>query len=142
MTQTKQEINETLLYQYVAKLPPSLSTARFDEFYPVPDEAAIDAGVFTRYFIRQANHRAGYITEIDSSTYNEFRSNKMYKVIELPWRIKGQLDDVFGPQDGNTPVRTYTGVKTANALTLKEAEKEMPGITRQLGNLIQFWVGQ
>lgn len=140
--QTKQEINETLLYQYVSKLPPSLSTARYDEFYPVPDQAAIDAGFFTRYFIRQANHRAGYITEIDSSTYNEFRSNKLYKVIELQWRIKGKLDDEFGPQQGNTPVRTYTGVKTANALTLKSVEKEMPGITRQLGNLIQFWVGE
>jgi len=142
MSQTKQEINETLLYQYVAKLPASLSTARFEEFYPVPSEADIDNGVFTRYFIRQANHKAGYITEIDQSTYSEFRSNKMYKVIELPWRIKGKLDDEFGPRDGNTPIRTYTGVKTANALSLKEAEKEMPGITRQLGNLIQFWIGQ
>lgn len=140
--QVRQEINESVLYQYISNVPPSLVSAEIEELFPVPEQDAIDSGVMMRYFIRQINHRTGYITEIDKSTYNKFRSNKLYKVIEIPWRIAGALDDVMGPRDGNTPTRLYTGVKTSNEMTLKAAESEMSGITRQLGNPVQFWIGR
>jgi len=139
--EAKHEISEAVLYQHVAKIPSSLNGNKFNEYYPEPTSEAIDIGVMTRYFIRQSNHQTGYITEIDSSTYTEFKLNKLYTVLELPWRIRGRLDDEFKPSMIGKPIRLYTGVKTANELTLKDAEAQMPGITRQLGNLMQFWVG-
>lgn len=139
---TKQEMSEAYLYELISKVPMSLSVEKYDEYYPEVTEEALDSGILVRYFIRQANHTTGYITEIDKPTYEKFSRNSLYLVISVDWRIVGELDDKFGPRSINTPVRIYTGVKTSNELTLADAEKIMPGISRKLTNIVQFWAGR
>lgn len=139
---TYQEFSETLLYQYISNLPPSLSADLFDEYFPTLSADIIDNGVMMRYFIRQANHRTGYITEVDVTTYNQFSLNALYTCVALPWKIRGALDDLVPSPYPNAPVRTYTGVKTANILSLELVEEELPGIRKKLNNITQFWIGE
>ena len=136
---TDADINEPLLYQYIASVPPSLEGARFDEYFPTPQHT--NAELMDRYFIRQVNHRFGYITEIAQSTYIKFKTHKLYATVVIPWRIAGPVDDEMGYKGAGPLVRVVTGAKTANTLSLATAEEDMPGITRKLANVLQFHTG-
>lgn len=126
---------------YFLRKPPKTLTMKppMVDYYPEITEDDVDKGYVTRYFIRQSNHRTGEIIEIDSGTYRKFKTNPLYKTIELEWKITGKLDDVFGPMDKNSPTRLITGVLTANRLAVEEADKDMPGLKNKLLNYAQFW---
>lgn len=134
------DVNE--LYTGLLPSPTILShTVDIVEYYPHPTKDEIDIGVMVRYFVRQANHRTGYITEITKAASDTLKDVPVYKTISLEWKITGALDDILGPQHINTPVRLYTGVRTANELTATRFDKEMPGLKDKLRNYVQFWIG-
>lgn len=124
----------------VPTFPTSLTLIpEFEEYYPNITERDIDNGSIIRYFVRQANHSKGDITEIDQKTYVRLKNNRLFKVITLSWKITGPLDDVAGPNKVNSPVRLLTGVNTANRLAIEDADKEMLGLKYKLTNYSQFW---
>lgn len=108
-------------------------------YYPVPTKREYEEGRMMRYFVRQANHSVGEITEVAKTTYDRLRTNPFFKTVAVIWRISGDLDDVPGPRNVNTPTRLYTGVITANRLALELANEEMPGMINQITNLTQFY---
>jgi hypothetical protein len=116
-------------------------TVELVEHYPSVTKEDIDNGFMMRYFIRQANYRSGYITEISKSLAETLKEHPVYKIVMLEWKISGALDDILGAQKINTPVRTYTGIRTANELTATRFDKDMSGLKDRLRNYVQFWVG-
>ncbi len=132
---------ESQIYDSIHKSPKSLTVSLpFEEYYPEITDEDVDNGFIIRYFTRQSNHHTGEIYELDKRTYNKVSSNPLYNVIALDWKITGKLDDIMGTQIGNSPVRTYTGVNTANQKAVNEADRELPGMKYKLMNFSQFWV--
>lgn len=130
------------VYNIIGNPPKSLLGLELTEQLPqlTPDD--IDKGTIDRYFVRQVNHASGEIVEVDNKTYTRLLSNALWNVIKITWRISGKLDDVLGPQTGNSPNRLYTGVLTANTIATNDAEKYMPGIKLKLPNPAQYWIGR
>lgn len=135
---------ETAMIEYngFGKIPSSLAGTAIDEYYPVISKDDITQGYVVRYFARQANFKVGEITEISPQTYQRIKSNALFNIISMEWKIAGPLDDVMGIPHINSPTRLQTGVITANKLTLATAEKDMPGLQYKLMNPTQFWIGK
>jgi hypothetical protein len=130
------------IYNSIAKIPKSFVDTWLAEIFPKIDQEDIDNGFIVRYFAQQVNQRSGVIFEIDKSTFNRLQNNHVYRTISIEWRIKGALDDVLGPPHINTPRRKYTGVLTANRLSLEMGDKQLPGLKYRILEYNQFWVGQ
>jgi hypothetical protein len=128
-------------YNAVGSVPASLQHVDIPEHFPQITDEDIQTGYINRYFSRQANHDAGFITEISKSTYERLKLNPLYNTVEIRWRISGKLDDIKGLTDVNTPTRIYTGVVTANLITLDQAEQQMKGMKTRILHPTQFYVG-
>jgi|SRR6185312_1505246 len=126
-------------YSQAISIPKSLLSADIEDFTPTITKDDIDKQFIYRYFCKQVNQPLGEIVEIDSNTYSKLTMNNMYKAIQIIWRIAGPLDDIPGPPNINTPTRLYTGVITANTLTIQQAEKDLPGMKYKVINFTQFY---
>jgi hypothetical protein len=128
------------MYNKNANIPDSLTEEVLIDYVPHVSQEDIDRGYMIRYFVRQANHIDGFITEVAQSDYESLKTNHFYVTLELHWRITGPLDDIPGPNAVNTPTRLYTGVTTANSLALNEGEKVLPGIKLRLRNPTAYYI--
>lgn len=96
---------------------------------PTTDDYRI--GYIERYFAKSRTNIKGQIIEISKDEYNKLTAifpasaAQYYKVIKLRWMIKGTSGDL----------------QRKNSRTLLYQQKNMPGITLYLGNLLQFWQG-
>lgn len=110
-------------------------------FLPLPSQEDYDNGFIYRYFIRRVNDVTSPIIEISEEDYGYLEKNKnnfisiLHKTLRLKWMIRGIKDDVYN--DNN--MRMYSGVFDTNKRTLNKHEKEFPGITSYLNNLLQFY---
>lgn len=141
-TPSKNELRE--VYSVVGKNLPSFQPLEqffVREYFPQPTTEDIDNEYLIRYFTRPANQHAGEIYEISKQTFDRIKTNNLYKSISMKWRVSGKLDDVMASPDINTPVRLYTGVLTANKLSLDMAESEMSGMKQKITNYAQFYKG-
>lgn len=130
------------IYNSIAKPPKSLLGVDLNEYIPKLSEDDIDRGTIERYFVRQANHLVGEIVEIDKQSFERLKANALWQTVQLTWRIAGDLDDVLGPPNINSPVRTYTGVITANQMAIDEGNAVLPGLKYKLMNNTQYWIGR
>ena len=93
------------------------------------------AGFVTRYFIKKTNEFL--IIEIDSKQYDMYQSNKfdvlLYTSIQLNWTITGEVAD--------TTVNgvLIRGVQTKNNSVIRQAEKQLPGISTILTDPLQYY---
>lgn len=117
-----------------------LTTLRFD-YIPNIKQEDLDRTYITRYFCRRANLNDGEIVEISRQTMNKLKKYSIFKFVEVPWKIKGQLDDIPGPNNINTPTRLFTGVITSNTEMVNMKNKEMPGLKNKLSNPLQYYQG-
>lgn len=98
-------------------------------FLPQPTFNDYQRGYIIRYFVRARNDLSGLVTEVDRT---QFESQKQgisrginsgyYTSVSLRWKISG----------------TIAECEEANFNAVLEAERQMRGIRRKLGNLIQF----
>lgn len=133
-------VDETASWVYPTLTGPLANDMFLQEHYPSVSKIDIENGYITRYFMRQANHQQGDITEIDVRDYNRLKSNPLFKILSLQWKITGPLDDIIGPSYINSPVRIQTGVETANKMMVENLDVDLPGLKYKLMNYIQFWV--
>ena len=153
-------------YARVGKIAPKLKPESMEPYTPHPTKREYQFGEILRYFARFGTHKSSIdITEISNTTYAKLTANKLYSVISIRWRIVGKLDDewamlnpdgTYGPivqitegltikridpdlTIGPNVIRLYTGVVTANKLSVALADEDMPGIKDYLTNYIRFW---
>lgn len=91
-------------------------------------------GFVMRYFIQ--NKSTKKITEVDKSTYLQFKSLALYLVIEIRWIIIGVDDDIY-TKDGSI----ISGVRHQNTVTVDEYNTIMPGLSQVLKNPLEFFNG-
>lgn len=97
-------------------------------FVPRPKIEDFQRGFIIRYFAKQRNNSRANIVEIDRSQFVSHSESvgglntTFYKVISLKWKIIGSLEKI----------------QAVNFFSVKNAETLMQGITKRIGNLLQF----
>jgi len=98
---------------------------------PQPDAEDYRIGYIERYFAKPRVNEKAQIIEIDKDEYLKLTgifptsASSYYSAIRLRWVINGTFDEI----------------QRKNSNTLIFQEKNMPGISLYLGNLLQFWQG-
>ena len=111
-------------YRY-EKINNSLSEYELPEIIThVPNPLADDykRGYIKRYFIQKANDATGYIYEIDSLSFLNFKISPFFNVVIIRWRITGTTDEI----------------KESNSNSIKLAMKTIPSLHLYLPNYLQF----
>lgn len=91
-------------------------------FVPTPEEFDYRRGYVTRYFTQKTNDKNYPIFEISSFTYNSLIDNPFYNVVQLNWRLTGNINDI----------------KDSNFKSVKLASVNMPNLMMYLPNYLQF----
>ena len=103
----------------------------------------IDRGYITRYFVSSSSQSSGNeIIEITKKHARTLRNSSLYRIVEIPWRIRGGIEDILPPPHmPNPPERLYTGVRTANLMAIEQASEQIPGIKFKLVDPLEFYIG-
>ncbi len=92
-------------------------------------------GYITRYFLKKVNEDVIY--EVDDIHYFDHLSNvidvHLYNGTAVTWYITGDTTDTI---NGTT---TIPGVITKNRQAIKDAEKDVPGISKLITNLLEYY---
>ena len=128
-----------LIYNKLIKkrLPESFPT----QALVIPNLDDYENGKFTRYFLRRRNYSTYEdIIEVDKPQWNLWKkpnkgiNEKMYRGLELSWKLTGPLHDVL-----NT-FNTEYGVADTNQRLVFLKDYEMPGLKNFLTNYIELTI--
>jgi hypothetical protein len=89
---------------------------------PTPTNDDYKRGFIKRYFIQKANDATGYIYEIDSLSFLNFKISPFFNVVIIRWRISGNSDEI----------------KESNYNSIKIGMKTISSLHLYLPNLLQF----
>lgn len=89
---------------------------------PNPNNDDYKRGYIKRYFIQKANDATGYIYEIDSFGFLNFKISPFFNVIVIHWRISGTQDEI----------------RESNSKTIKIGMQTIPSLHLYLPNTLQF----
>lgn len=100
-----------------------------------PEKEDFQRGFAYRYFCKKK--KTDYIVEIDKKQYDklmsgDYSTSMIYKLIKIPWKLKGDMFDVF---EGN--VRIVNGVFDSNKRVIKNAEKTLFGIENIINSYLE-----
>jgi len=107
------------------KIQTNLSEYKLPEIIthiPSPLEEDYNRGYIKRYFIQKANDATGYIYEINSSSFLDFKISPYFTVIMILWRISGTTDEI----------------SKSNASSIRIGMKNIPSLHLYLPNALQF----
>ena len=107
------------------KIHSNLSEYKLPEiitYVPNPLEADYKRGYIKRYFIQKANDAAGYIYEIDSFSFLNFKISPYFNVIMILWRVSGTNDEI----------------SQSNSKSIRIGMKTIPSLHLYLPNTLQF----
>lgn len=107
---------------------------------PIPYQAenSIKFGTQTiqRYFLQRKNNLENII-EIDSDQFDLYNTkqidNNLFNGAKLTWTISGNVSDIIS--NGTKQL----GVATKNKIAITTIEKQIPGISKKLSNLLEFY---
>ena len=98
-------------------------------YYPQLISEDYSRGYIIRYFLRLKANKYSTIIEVNEAEYKKFTSNNIingysfFEGISLRWKITGKRNDVI----------------MGNTKTLESKELFLPGISKTVGNRLQFW---
>ena len=100
-----------------------------------PTQENYSTGYITRYFLKKVNEDLIY--EVDDIQYFDQLSNiidlRLYNGTSVNWYITGETTDTV---NGTT---TAPGVITKNRQAIKDAETLVPGISKLVTNLLEYY---
>ena len=99
---------------------------RIKGYIPTPTDNDYKIGYITRYFTQRANDINSYIYEINETQFSTLTNNPFYIVVELDWKIYGDIDQV----------------REMNRKSIRFASKDMKSIGLYLPNHLQFHMGE
>lgn len=94
----------------------------------------IQAGFITRYFLQ--NISTMRIVEVDKKQYDVFRRNSQYKALQIKWIITGNANITVTSNN-----RIVYGAQYKNFITIRNNERNMPGLSRTLRNPLEYFQG-
>jgi len=104
--------------------------------YQAENSIATNLQQIQRYFLQRKNDLSN-ITEVDSTQFdlyvNQQIDNNLYTAVRITWHITGNIQDII--QNGSKQL----GVLSKNRTALSVAEQRMPGISKKLSNLLEFY---
>ena len=107
----------------------------------IPNLDDYENGKFTRYFLQRRNYSTYEdIIEVDKPQWNLWKkpnkgiNEKMYRGLELSWKLTGPLHDVL-----NT-FNTEYGVADTNQRLVFLKDREMPGLKNYLTDYIELTI--
>lgn len=98
---------------------------------PFPTVEDYSRGYINRYFVKKINDNT--INEVSGDSFNTIITG-LYSKINIIWRITGIKNDVY-----QNKIKIYSGVIEDNQTAIKNAEKEMSGISEILKNPLEFY---
>lgn len=128
------------VYDRVSRATTKVQPPKIESYTPQITARDRKNGEILRYFTRFTTHTSSAdITEVSKTTYTALRKNPLYRTVKIRWKISGKLDDEFGLPNINTPVRLYTGVLTANRLSVELADEVIKGLKEYISDYKRFW---
>ena len=107
------------------KIQTNLSEYKLPEIIthiPAPLVEDYKRGYIKRYFIQKANDSAGYIYEINSFGFLDFKISPYFNVIMILWRISGTNEEIA----------------ESNSKSIRIGMKTIPSLHLYLPNTLQF----
>lgn len=103
-------------------------------FIPKPTKENYEMGVIVRYFVKRVNGDESTMKEIDIDTYNSLQRNPLYITDQCAWHISGNPEDTTLPGGLVVP-----GVSSRNRTATQRVNKNIPGTSTYLRDLLQFF---
>jgi hypothetical protein len=104
--------------------------------YQAENSISINQEQIQRYFLQRKNDLSNII-EIDSNQFDLYNNKQidtnLYTAVRLIWYISGNVDDVIINNSKKL------GVVSKNRNAVHNAEQRMPGISKKLSNLLEFY---
>ncbi len=91
-------------------------------FKPKIDKNDKIRGFIERRFVQQCNDNKSPITEISKNSFGNLKSNPLYKLVQLRWRIDGTKEEI----------------KNSNRASISEHLNKMPQLKNRLVNLLEY----
>lgn len=104
-------------------------------FLPKPTEDDYARGYINRFFAQKSNDKSAPIYEVSNVEFSKLKSNPMFTLTTLRWRITGPKDTQYN-EDG---VVTDKGVRESNRISTKLASDVITNLKLYLPNTIQFY---
>jgi hypothetical protein len=101
---------------------------------PIPTESNYETGFMERYFCQRVNDKNGFIFEIDSNIFKEFKENPYWKISKMRWRISGVTEAIYNELGTLVDIGVIQSNKNSIAIT----SSTLKNISLYLPNLLQF----
>lgn len=130
---------KTTTYNFLTKKE-RMYNVSVDERRATPVYNDIAIGVYTRYFACRANLvKYGPVYEVDSGQYSGLKLNPNFVTVQIPWRIRGPLDDEHMMISQKEVVNP--GVESENKALVETAAKIIPAIVYYLKDPLEYYQG-
>jgi hypothetical protein len=106
-----------------------------DSFVPTPNNKDYKRGYITRFFIQKSNDKKSPIHEVSSQNFRKYSTSKLYRGVNLKWRIKGPLKMMFNENSTISDI----GVSESNKKAIDLVSNSMPDLKLYLVHLLQFY---
>jgi len=107
-----------------------------DTFVPNPTDSDYKKGYITRFFIQKSNDKTSSVYEVSSQNFRKYSTSKLYRGVNLKWRITGPLKMMFNESGGIHDI----GVSESNKKAMELVSTSMPALRLYLVHLLQFYV--
>jgi len=105
-------------------------------FRPKPTDKDYKVGEIRRYFAQQTTQPTGEITEVSKAQFEALKTNPLYRVVDVRWKISGPVEDTLDPETEEVKI---VGAENSNKASIRIAAKTIPTIHRKLNNPLQFY---
>ena len=98
-------------------------------YFPQPTMEDYQRGYIIRYFMKLKINKHSTILEVNEAEYNKFSADNVisgtsyFQNVSLRWKLTGNRTDVI----------------MGNTKTLETKELLLPGLSKRIGNRLQFW---
>lgn len=114
----------------ISTIKEDTSKFKFENTKIEPTDRDRENGVWVRYFLK--DKRTGKIIETTKQKFVDFKEKTYVLRGKVEWVLKGPADNVYKEK------YVYYGASHKNELAIKELEKTIQGITKQIKNYSEF----
>ena len=122
-------------YKQLSKSSSTVNTKKIETSIPMPKDVDYKRGYIKRYFIQKVNDKGSPIYELNSTTFQSYKSKPQFSSISLKWRIFGPTL----PQYDSKGVVIDKSVSESNRIAIQLVAHIIPNLKLYLPNLLQFF---